>query len=400
MYFNAETQARILSRFHFALNDTGFLFLGKAEMLFTHASLFTPVDLKRRVFTKVPRVSLKDRLLVMSSSNGDEDINALSEQVRYRESAFDANPVAQFVIDKNSQLIVVNERARQLLNLTPKDLNRPLDELEVSFRLPELRGRIEEAFNERRPTMLKEVDWGTSSADFRTFEIQVFPLLDTDGQILGASISFTDISRYRRLQEEIEHSNQELETAYEELQSTNEELETTNEELQSTIEELETTNEELQSTNEELETINEELQSANEELQTINEELRRRTEELNQVNSFMESILRSLRGGVVVMDRELRVQVWNSKAEDLWGLRSNEVRDKNFLNLDIGLPVEQLRNGIRASLMRQSEYVEEVDAINRRGKSIRCRVTCTPLLGVTDHGVNGVIVLMEEIDPT
>ncbi len=31
MYFNAETQARILARFHFALSDLGVLFLGKAE---------------------------------------------------------------------------------------------------------------------------------------------------------------------------------------------------------------------------------------------------------------------------------------------------------------------------------------------------------------------------------
>ena len=37
MYFNAETQARILRRLHFALRDDGFLFLGKAEMLLTHA---------------------------------------------------------------------------------------------------------------------------------------------------------------------------------------------------------------------------------------------------------------------------------------------------------------------------------------------------------------------------
>ena len=37
MYFNAETQARILDRFHFALDDGGYLFLGKAEMLLTHA---------------------------------------------------------------------------------------------------------------------------------------------------------------------------------------------------------------------------------------------------------------------------------------------------------------------------------------------------------------------------
>src|SRR5262249_1808886 len=36
MYFNSETQSRILARFHFALSDTGFLFLGKSEMLLTH----------------------------------------------------------------------------------------------------------------------------------------------------------------------------------------------------------------------------------------------------------------------------------------------------------------------------------------------------------------------------
>ena len=35
MYFNAETQARILDRFHFALDDGGVLFLGKAETLLT-----------------------------------------------------------------------------------------------------------------------------------------------------------------------------------------------------------------------------------------------------------------------------------------------------------------------------------------------------------------------------
>jgi two-component system CheB/CheR fusion protein len=51
MYLNAATQADILADFHFALNDTGYLFLGKAEMLLTHADLFAPVDLKYRVFS-------------------------------------------------------------------------------------------------------------------------------------------------------------------------------------------------------------------------------------------------------------------------------------------------------------------------------------------------------------
>lgn len=53
MYFNAETQSRILSRLHFALAPAGVLFLGKAEMPLSHTKLFHPIDLKRRVFRKV-----------------------------------------------------------------------------------------------------------------------------------------------------------------------------------------------------------------------------------------------------------------------------------------------------------------------------------------------------------
>src|SRR5439155_6521131 len=55
MYFNAEAQGRILGRFHFAVNDGGYLVLGKAEMLLTHGNTFTPVDLKRRVFQRDAR---------------------------------------------------------------------------------------------------------------------------------------------------------------------------------------------------------------------------------------------------------------------------------------------------------------------------------------------------------
>jgi two-component system, chemotaxis family, CheB/CheR fusion protein len=61
MYFNAETQARVLTRFHFALNDKSFLFVGKAEMLLAHTNLFTPVNLKYQIFSKIPKVTLRGR---------------------------------------------------------------------------------------------------------------------------------------------------------------------------------------------------------------------------------------------------------------------------------------------------------------------------------------------------
>src|SRR5205807_73129 len=144
----------------------------------------------------------------------------------------------------------------------------------------------------------------------------------------------------------------------------------------STIEELETTNEELQSTNEELETINEELQSTNEELQTMNEEIQTRSGELNRVNAYLSSVLASLRAGVVVLDCDLRVQVWNDRAADLWGLRADEVQGKHLLNLDIGLPVAELKGLLKAALSGASSHQEvTLDATNRRGKAVRCRVS-------------------------
>src|SRR5262249_22608157 len=153
----------------------------------------------------------------------------------------------------------------------------------------------------------------------RELEIEVVPVRGSAGAT-GVALFFHDRTEQRELEERLELSTLELEQAYQEVQSTNEELETTNEELQSTIEELETTNEELQSTNEELETMNEELQSTNDELHTVNEELRMRGDEVDQLNHFLQAILTSFRGGVVVVDAQRNVLVWNAQAADLWGL--------------------------------------------------------------------------------
>src|SRR6185503_18115821 len=69
MYFNSETQGQILSRFHFAVTPGGYLFLGKAEMMLTHANLFAPVDLKHRIFSKVPQVDLRYPMIAGAQSD-------------------------------------------------------------------------------------------------------------------------------------------------------------------------------------------------------------------------------------------------------------------------------------------------------------------------------------------
>jgi two-component system, chemotaxis family, CheB/CheR fusion protein len=398
MYFNAESQARILKRFHFSLNESGFMVVGKAEMLFSHSNLFTPNDLRRRVFKKLAHTGPRSHLS-NTSLLANVDGERLAKHIRLRDSAFELGSEPQIVIDINGHIALINQRARDLFSLGAKDLNRPMRELDIYNRFSELKTRIQATYAEMRPDTIKEIHWVLDTGEVRILDLYITPVRDgPSGSLQGISLTFNDLTATKRLQEKLESANQELETAYEELQSTNEELETTNEELQSTIEEFETTNEELQSTNEELETINEELQSTNEEMQAINAELRARTAETNRIVGFLESIIASLRGGVVVVDADFRVLIWSKATENLWGLRSDEVLDKNFLNLDIGLPVEKLRGKMRQCLAGDlNQDVMVMEAVNRRGKQIHCRVSYAPLLSYLDAKVEGVILIMEEL---
>ena len=390
MYFNAETQERILRRFHFALDPDGVLLLGKSEMLLSHGDLFTPIDLKRRVFRKVGRLTLRDRVQVMAH---DMNSSVHPADISLRDAAFELAPGAQLVVARDGALAMANDAARRMFGLGANDIGRQLSDLEISYRPVELRTHLARVWNEQRGAELTAVQWRSSTAQERHLDVRVVPL-SSAGTVVGALLAYVDVSASRSLEEQLGIARGELDTAHEELQSTVEELETTNEELQSTNEELETTNEELQSTNEELETMNEELQSTNEELETMNDELRERTLELNDVNAFLETILTSMGVSVAVLDSQLNVQIWNAHSRELWGVTPQEAEGHHILNLDIGIPVDQLKGPLKACLSGASDREElVVEAINRRGKPFRCGIVIVPLR--SPEGISGAIVMME-----
>jgi two-component system, chemotaxis family, CheB/CheR fusion protein len=397
MYFNAETQSRVLKRFHFALNPSGVLFLGKAEMLLTHANLFTPMSLQDRIFHRVPPKNRRDHTLIKAQTFEEAPKNVLEDYIHLRELAFESLPIAQIIVNFNGILVLANAAARSLFGLNFMDLGRPLQDLEISYRPLELRSYIDQVYRERHLVMINDVVRNLPAHCTQSLDVQFNPLGGENDELLGVSITFVDVTYYHDLQEALKHSNHDLETANEEFQSSNEELETTNEELQSTNEELETTNEELQSSNEELETMNEELQSTNEELQTINAELQQRTGELNEANAFLKSIFASLQLGVIVIDRQFNILTWNHLAEELWGLKAEEVQGQSLLGLDIGLPVEQLKEPVLNCLKGDADRHEMVlNARTRRGRDIQCRLSLSPLNGV-EIQQRGVILLMEEL---
>ncbi len=385
MYLTAETQARIAERLHYSLEPDGLLFLGKAEMLLSQSSLFSPVDLKNRFFRRVGGTRTRPRITAtvppaVYPPTGDDAVTLRAE-------ALAASPVAQIVLNQTGEVVLSNHRADTLFNLSASDAGRPFQDLEVSYRPVELRSAVEQAHTQRRTVWIRDVEFTRPRTDRTFFDVQVVPLRTPLGHVLGTAVVFIDVSRSRQLQDELEDAHRQLETAYEELQSTNEELETTNEELQSTVEELETTNEELHSTNEELETMNEELQSMNDELQNSNHELRLRTDEVSALNGYMEGVFASLRVGVAVVDADMRITVWNAWAADLWGVRADEAAGEHLLNLDIGLPLHEIGPAVRTVLagehLATDDAVLELAAVNRRGRPVRVQVTVSSLAGPT-----------------
>jgi two-component system CheB/CheR fusion protein len=352
MYFNADTQADILARFHFALNRKGYLFLGKAEMLLTHTNLFTPVNLNHRLFQTVPGAIADARVRLRATRAPDQP--TLQRDTRPENSleaaALETAPEAAILLDGNRNLAAANRRARSLFRLDAPDLGKPFQDLELSYRPVELRSVIDKVAHQHQATTVDDVRWEPPEGEAKVFTVYVAPLLQGDGTVRGTLIVFRDETECARLEKDLQQSRADLQAAYEELQSTNEELETTNEELQSSNEELETTNEELQASNEELETTNEELQATNEELKTMNDQLRQRTDELDNANAFLESVLDGLQTGVVVVDEAMEIESWNAQAAELWGLREDEVVGQHLMNLDIGLELEILHKALRRVL--------------------------------------------------
>ena len=173
MYFNADTQATILERFRFALDGGGYLFLGRAETLLTHASVFRPLQLRLRVFESVSQ----PRARRAASARVPEPADAEWPRAKLRDAAFDAaDPM--LVVDVDGRCSPVNAAARALFGIARPTSGGRCQDLEMSYRPLELRSVIEEAHRELRPVERRGVEWVQRDGVTRVFDVLVTPLLD------------------------------------------------------------------------------------------------------------------------------------------------------------------------------------------------------------------------------
>jgi two-component system, chemotaxis family, CheB/CheR fusion protein len=198
IYFQLEAQTAILVRFHFALKNTGFLFLGKSEALTSRRQIFTPVNLKQRLYAKGVRLDLEDHLSITPKfrekwadqrlHKSEKDVTA--NQSYFWQTVFETGPVAQCAVDTHGYLISANEQANLLFELTPEDRTRPFQDLEPGKILAS-QVSVEFVYRNHCPVKFRNIQWVTPQTT-KHFEVTITPIITPTQQLMGIIVTFLD----------------------------------------------------------------------------------------------------------------------------------------------------------------------------------------------------------------
>ncbi len=228
IYFNLETQTSILTRFHFALKSTGFLFLGKAETLINHRPVFTPIG-QQHIYTKGLKLELAEHLAITPQTSKQRSPEPSTTHNRFWQASFANSPVAQLAVSLNGFLIGANQQANRLFKLTPDDWNRPFQELEPG-KLVGSQAFMARFHHNQNTITLKNIEWSHSKTT-KYFDIAIAPVYDPQKRLLGITVTFLDKTNYQRLRRELKNTHTELKRVSQSCQETYTELEAAYQEI-------------------------------------------------------------------------------------------------------------------------------------------------------------------------
>ena len=151
-------------------------------------------------------------------------------------------------------------------------------------------------------------------------------------------------------------------------------------------------NEELQSTNEELDTSKEELQSLNEELQTVNTELQAKIDELDTANSDLANLFESTQMATVFLDHDLVIRSFTPAACSIFKLIPS---DRNCSLTDIVSQIDYPELGRDVAETVATGALHE-RRVSRRDGSAHYFARILPYV-TTDKVRDGVVVTFVDV---
>jgi two-component system, chemotaxis family, CheB/CheR fusion protein len=382
IYLDPGLQRRVVSFFHYSLKPHGFLLLGPSETIGRSSELFHLVDQRYRIYCRQP---VPSRLVHQFSADAAPPTRsiehetmvaaedpALIEAERGQKEAerllLKRFAPAAVLINEEHNIIYFHGETGRYLEHTRGPASLHLQQVCRPGLLVELAPAIGEAHKAEAPVLREgvQVEMPGKVAEV-SFEVVPIRLAGIDSRYyLILFLEPSAVQSERRFpgalarlwasmrgegkaaletqkDPQIARLRRELDATRDYLQATLEEHEAAREEMKSAHEEALSANEEFISTNEELETAKEELQSANEELAVTNQELRHRNQELTELNAelqwsknYLDVIVETMRGPLLVLDGALRVQTANHAFYETFQVQAEATIQRRIYELGDG----------------------------------------------------------------
>ncbi len=404
IYLQRDIQQQLMSMFHYALEEDGYLVVGTSEGV--ESDLFQCENKQYGLYRRrsVPghrhpasNTSLNSRFRHREDQDGANMTPAAGYGVLH-EHAVELYAPPSILIDPDGELVHYSARAGRFLHMaggTPtNDVFRLLPEpLKFELRTAVHTSRDNGGSYRSRPISLliegtqcqvvlrvQRVDQPRINGYFLVIfdEIEAPEGTDPDDKSLPHDANIRGLeAELTQMKKRMQSLIEEHEAAQERNQAYNEELESTNEELRSTMEELETSKEEMQ--------------SINEELTTLNQENHHKVEELNQLSSDLENLLTATHIATVFLDRDLHVLRFTPSMASLFNLTDSD-RGKSMADLAHQFGYGQLKEDV-GKLLKQLTPVER-EISNEQGQWYLARLQC---YRTNDDRIEGVVITFIDI---
>lgn len=340
IYLETSAQKKAISTFHYALNESGYMMLGKSETIGASTQLFTPLNKTYKIYSRknnlgsnrIPDLSPRISNTISSERNNTPLIPKKTTSVLSGNlgAAFDSILLSQYVpasVIINYDMDILQFRGQTSLYLKQSSGKASFNILkmvdsEIAF---ELRNAIHQAIKSKQLVRKLGIEMARdqikNTVQIVNLEVSHLMLEEEEPLLIvvfagqhtvleespskgNKNNSVLKDRRIKKLEEELTSARQDMGTITHDQEAANEELQSANEEVVSS-------NEELQSLNEELETSKEEIESTNEELTTTNQELYVRIQQVEELYTYYEGILSTIHEPMLILDKDMRVQSVN-----------------------------------------------------------------------------------------
>lgn len=336
-YLNVPAQKKIIGTFHYALNVSGILLLGKSENLGAPDELFSQVNMKYKIFLR-------------KQNSGAYKIPDVSAGAVYSHPAEKNAPPGSFLKPATANIILAHELDATLLaHHMPASvvINHKLEILQfrgstekylshtsgkASFNIvkmakPEISFELQRAIHQtiktkqpvRKMGIRMKSGKNETSQEIVNLDVSPMKIKGEDGLLVvvfsgqhidlvqrlskGKKSAAAKDQRIKNLEEELAYTRSNISSIAQDQE--------VNEELQAANEEIVSRNEELLSLNEELEISKEEIESTNEKLNRSNYELLIRNQEVEQLSAYYEIILSTIQEPMLILDKDMCIKTAN-----------------------------------------------------------------------------------------